>query len=104
MLTPKRGRPGYINQTELIPMGLEADLVDNKTCSVSNNVSGIRFVIRREHRENPKAIIERMRTQLRAAAGDVSLVDELITDRQEEVRRESIEALDMPPHTPSRAT
>src|SRR5260370_39379755 len=32
LLTPKRGRPGYINQTELIPMGLEAGLVDNKTC------------------------------------------------------------------------
>jgi hypothetical protein len=46
VLTPKRGFPGYVNQSDLIPDGLEAGLVDNKTCSVSDDTSGIRFVIR----------------------------------------------------------
>jgi hypothetical protein len=46
LLTPKRGQPGYVNQTDLIPAGAEGGLVDNKTCSVSETVSGMRFVIR----------------------------------------------------------
>jgi Protein of unknown function (DUF3052) len=50
VLTPKRGQPGYVNGTDLIPMGLEAGLVDNKTCSVSETTSGMRFVIRRRDR------------------------------------------------------
>jgi hypothetical protein len=36
----------YLNQTDLIPLGLAAGLVDNKGCSVSDNESGMRFVIR----------------------------------------------------------
>jgi hypothetical protein len=51
LLTPKRGRPGYVNQNTLIPAGLAAGLVDNKTCSVSDHTSGIRFVIRRRDRQ-----------------------------------------------------
>ncbi|MGI9144985.1 MAG: DUF3052 family protein [Chloroflexota bacterium] len=47
LLTPKRGQPGYVDQAELIPAGLAARLVDNKTCSVSDTLSGIRFVIRK---------------------------------------------------------
>ena len=47
LLTPKRGQPGYIDQRELILAGPAAGLVDNKTCSVSDTVSGIRFVIRK---------------------------------------------------------
>jgi hypothetical protein len=50
LLTPKRGQPGYVNQTDLIPAGAVARLVDNKTCSVSDTVSGMRFVIRRADR------------------------------------------------------
>jgi len=50
LLTPKRGQPGYVNQTELIGAGGEAGLVDNKVCSVSDTVSAMRFVIRREDR------------------------------------------------------
>jgi hypothetical protein len=46
LLTPKRGQPGYVDQTELILAGPAAGVVDNKTCSVSDTVSGIRFVIR----------------------------------------------------------
>lgn len=50
LLTPKRGQPGYIDQTELIQFGLAAGVVDNKTCSVSDTISGIRFVIRKADR------------------------------------------------------
>ena len=50
LLTPKRGQPGYIDQTELILAGPSARVVDNKTCSVSDTTSGIRFVIRKVDR------------------------------------------------------
>jgi hypothetical protein len=41
----------YLNQDALIPLGLAAGLVDNKTCSVSENESGMRFVIRIKDRK-----------------------------------------------------
>jgi hypothetical protein len=41
----------YLNQTNLIPLGLAASLVDNKTCSVSEIESGMRFVIRKQDRK-----------------------------------------------------
>ena len=50
VLTPKRGRPGYVDQRRLIEAGGEAGLVDNKSCSVSDGVSAIRFVIRKKER------------------------------------------------------
>jgi hypothetical protein len=50
LLTPKRGQTGYVDQTELILAGPAAGVVDNKTCSVSDTVSGIRFVIRKVDR------------------------------------------------------
>ena len=50
LLTPKRGQKGYIDQTELILAGPDAGVVDNKTCSVSDTTSGIRFVIRKVDR------------------------------------------------------
>jgi hypothetical protein len=50
VLTPKRGLPGYVNTADLIPLGAAAGLVDNKVCSVSERVSGMRFVIRRVDR------------------------------------------------------
>jgi hypothetical protein len=51
VLTPKRGQSGYLNQTDVIPLGLAAGLVDNKICSVSDSISAMRFVIRRRDRE-----------------------------------------------------
>ncbi len=50
----KRSASGmrYLNQTDLIPLGLAAGLVDNKTCSVSEAESGMRFVIRKQDRRN----------------------------------------------------
>jgi hypothetical protein len=50
LLTPKRGQTGYIDQRELILAGPAAGVVDNKTCSVSDTISGIRFVIRKVDR------------------------------------------------------
>lgn len=50
LVTPKRGRPGYIRGEDLIPIGLAERLVDNKVCSVSDQLSGMRFVIRRQDR------------------------------------------------------
>jgi hypothetical protein len=50
LVTPKRGQPGYIDQTELILAGPSAGVVDNKTCSVSDALSAIRFVIRKADR------------------------------------------------------
>jgi hypothetical protein len=50
LLTPKRGFPGYIDQRELIEAGSPAGLVDNKSCSVSDTTSGMRFVIRKADR------------------------------------------------------
>jgi hypothetical protein len=50
LLTRKRGRPDYVDQRELIAAGPPAGLVDNKICSVSDTISALRFVIRREDR------------------------------------------------------
>ncbi len=56
VMTAKRGQRSasgmeYFNQTDLIPLGKAAGLVDNKTCSVSDNESGTRFVIRIKDRK-----------------------------------------------------
>ena len=48
--TPRRGHVGYVDQRELIQAGAEAGLVDNKSCSVDEVTSGIRFVIRKVDR------------------------------------------------------
>ena len=53
LLTRKRGLPGYLDQRELIAAGATAGLVDNKSCSVSDTVSAMRFVIRKEDRDKP---------------------------------------------------
>jgi hypothetical protein len=51
LLTPKRKFPGYLPDTAVIEAGLDAGLVDNKVCSVSDRTSGTRFVIRRADRQ-----------------------------------------------------
>lgn len=51
VITAKRGLPGYINQDSIIPLGLAAGLVDNKICSLSDEESAMRFVIRKENRK-----------------------------------------------------
>ncbi|GAC1332375.1 MAG: hypothetical protein NVS2B16_00820 [Chloroflexota bacterium] len=50
LLSPKRGRPAYVNQRSLMAAGAHVGLVDNKVCSISDGVSAIRFVRRRTDR------------------------------------------------------
>ena len=55
VITAKRDRTSasgmaYMNQDTLIPFGLDAGLVDNKICSISDNESAMRFVIRKSER------------------------------------------------------
>jgi len=47
LITPKRGREGYVNQMALVPGGKRHGLIDNKTCSIDDERSGIRFVVPR---------------------------------------------------------
>lgn len=50
LLSPKRGRRGYVDQRVFIDAGPLAGLVDNKVCSVNDVISAMRFVIRRRDR------------------------------------------------------
>lgn len=50
ILTAKRGHPDYVKQTDLIPIGKDAGLVDNKVCSVDASTSALRFVVPRDRR------------------------------------------------------
>ena len=47
LITPKRGQEGYVNQMALVPGGKRHGLIDNKTCSIDDERSGIRFVVPR---------------------------------------------------------
>ena len=47
ILTRKRGHEGYVNQMHLVPGAKERGLIDNKTCSIDDARSGIRFVVPR---------------------------------------------------------
>jgi Protein of unknown function (DUF3052) len=58
-ITPKRGQEGYVNQMALVPGGKKRGMIDNKTCSIDDTRSGIRFVI-------PRAL--RALKQVKAAA------------------------------------
>src|SRR3954466_10660635 len=51
ILTRKRGHEGYLNQMLLVPGAKRRGLIDNKTCSIDDESSGIRFVIPRALRK-----------------------------------------------------
>jgi hypothetical protein len=51
LITWKRGHDSYVNQMHLVPPAKERGLIDNKTCSVDDDRSGIRFVIPRALRK-----------------------------------------------------
>jgi hypothetical protein len=51
LITWKRGHDAYINQMHLVPPAKERGLIDNKTCSVDEDRSGIRFVVPRALRK-----------------------------------------------------
>jgi hypothetical protein len=52
MITRKRGHENYINQMLLVPGAKNRGLIDNKTCSVDDERSGIRFVVPRSLRKS----------------------------------------------------
>ncbi len=47
IITRKRGHENYINQMSLVPHAKRLGLIDNKTCSIDEDRSGIRFVVPR---------------------------------------------------------
>ncbi len=51
LITRKRGLGGYVNQMTLVPHGKRHGLIDNKTCSIDDERSGIRFVVPRALRK-----------------------------------------------------
>jgi hypothetical protein len=55
MITRKRGHDRYLNQMALVPFAKRLGLIDNKTCSIDDDRSGIRFVIPRALRGNGSA-------------------------------------------------
>ena len=55
ILTRKRGHEGYINQMQLVPHAKGRGLIDNKTCSIDDERSGIRFVVPRTMRKGDGA-------------------------------------------------
>jgi hypothetical protein len=47
LVTWKRGHAAYLDQMKLVPPGKKRALIDNKTCSIDDERSGIRFVVPR---------------------------------------------------------
>ena len=55
IVTRKRGYEGYLNQLSLVPHAKRLGLIDNKTCSIDEERSGIRFVVPRTLRKPRRA-------------------------------------------------
>ena len=55
LITRKRGHESYINQMLLVPAAKQRGLIDNKTCSIDDERSGIRFVVPRSLRKGAAA-------------------------------------------------
>ena len=55
LITPKRGQESYVNQMLLVPGGKRRGLIDNKTISIDDARSGIRFVVPRALRGRPRS-------------------------------------------------
>ncbi|MBA3304710.1 MAG: DUF3052 family protein [Thermoleophilaceae bacterium] len=47
LVTRKRGHENYLNQMLIVPYAKKVGLIDNKTCSIDDERSGIRFVVPR---------------------------------------------------------
>src|ERR687897_2884247 len=52
VITRKRGHESYLDQMTLVPHAKRLGLIDNKTCSIDDGRSGIRFVVPRSLRRN----------------------------------------------------
>jgi hypothetical protein len=55
VITRKRGHDSYLNQMALVPHAKRLGLIDNKTCSIDDDRSGIRFVVPRALRKQTAA-------------------------------------------------
>jgi hypothetical protein len=55
LITRKRGHDNYVNQMQLVPGAKQRGLIDNKTCSIDDERSGIRFVVPRALRKKAGA-------------------------------------------------
>jgi hypothetical protein len=55
VITRKRGHDTYLNQMLLVPHAKRLGLIDNKTCSIDDERSGIRFVVPRALRKQNAA-------------------------------------------------
>jgi len=55
ILTRKRGHERYLNQMSLVPHAKRIGLIDNKTCSIDEQRSAIRFVVPRALRRPNRA-------------------------------------------------
>jgi DUF3052 family protein len=55
LITRKRGHQRYVNQMLLVPGAKKRALIDNKTCSIDDERSGIRFVVPRALRKKASA-------------------------------------------------
>ena len=51
IITRKRGHDRYLDQMSLVPHAKRVGLIDNKTCSIDDGRSGIRFVVPRALRK-----------------------------------------------------
>jgi hypothetical protein len=47
LVTRKRGHDNYLNQMLIVPYAKKVGMIDNKTCSIDDERSGIRFVVPR---------------------------------------------------------
>ena len=52
LVTRKRGHDGYLDQMSIVPHAKRVGLIDNKTCSIDVDRSGIRFVVPRAARRS----------------------------------------------------
>ena len=55
IITRKRGHDRYLDQMTLVPHAKRLGLIDNKTCSIDDERSGIRFVVPRPLRRETAA-------------------------------------------------
>jgi hypothetical protein len=51
IVTRKRGHENYLNQMSLVPYAKRVGMIDNKTCSIDDDRSAIRFVVPRALRK-----------------------------------------------------
>jgi hypothetical protein len=51
LITRKRGHDRFLNQMQIVPIAKRIGMIDNKTCSIDDERSGIRFVVPRAMRK-----------------------------------------------------